>query len=488
MRTNLIFLMLILANGVAFAKPIISVGSKTFTESYVLAEIIAQTIEDAGEADVKRRPGLGATGIAFESLKTGDIDLYPEYTGTISEAILKNPKLKSVKEINLALAPMGLAVSETLGFDDTYALAVRKAYAQEKQISNISDLKKFPDIRAGFTHEFLKRADGFGALTKFYGLTFKNYKGMEHSLAYESFAENKIDLVEVYSTDAKIARYDLQLLKDDRDFFPKYLGVLFFKKELLLKYPKTAAALRGLEGKISEAKMTELNAKVELDKWGFDKTAAYFLGKKFEEKSEYWPAFFKRTKEHLSLVFISLFIAVLIGLPLGVFASRNKPLAQVVLAVSGIFQTIPSLALLCFLIPFFGIGYTPAVVALFLYALLPIVRNTYLGFTGIDPRLIESAKTLGLSSTDRLFRIELPLASPAILSGIKLSAVINVGTATLAAFIGAGGYGAFIVTGLALNDTQIILQGAIPSAVLALVVQGLFEVIDFLVIPEGLKT
>ncbi len=472
---------------IAIAKPSIVVGSKTFTESYILAEIIAQTIEDAGEATAQRRTGLGATGIIFESLKSAQIDIYPEYSGTISAAVLKNPQLKTVAAINSALAPLGLIIGQSLGFNNTYALALKKVFAEENKVENISDLKKHPDIRAAFTHEFLKRADGLDGLGKKYGLNFKNYKGMEHSLVYESLAENKIDLVEVYSTDAKILKHDLRVLKDDQEYFPNYLAVLFMRKDLAEKYPKTILALKALEGKINEATMTELNAKVELEKWSFEKTASYFLNKSAVTTETMWPMLAKRSKEHLSLVFVSLIFAILLGIPLGFLAARLPSLAQVVLISCGLLQTIPSLALLCFLIPLFGIGYTPAVIALFIYALLPIVRNTYLGFSAIDSRLIESARTLGLSQWNRLVRVEFPLASASILSGIKLSAVINVGTATLAAFIGAGGYGAIIVTGLALNDTNLILQGAVPSALLALLVHGLFEVADHWLIPKGLK-
>lgn len=469
------------------SRPKIVVGSKTFTEGYILSEIIAQVIEDTGEARVERRLGLGATGIIYESLRNGQIDIYPEYTGTITESILKDAKLKSVEDINHALARQNLIISNSLGFNDTYALAVRSEAARSMNLATMSDLQLHPEIRAGFTHEFLKRSDGFESMVKHYELSFKNYSGMEHSLAYESLAQGKLELVEVYSTDAKIKKYDLKILKDDKDFFPKYLAVLFMRKDFEAKFPKTYEALIALEGTISEEKMTELNAKVELDGWSFGKAASFFLNRTSKESTPAQSQFLKRTKEHLALVFFSLFAAIVFSIPLGLWAARSPRFAQVILAVSGVLQTIPSLALLCFLIPVFGIGYKPAVFALFLYALLPIVRNTYLGLTAIDSRLIESAQVLGLSSWDRLKLIELPLAAPSILAGIKLSAVINVGTATLAAFIGAGGYGAIIVTGLALNDTNLILQGAIPSAALALVVHGLFEILDRRIVPKGLR-
>ena len=152
-----------------------------------------------------------------------------------------------------------------------------------------------------------------------------------------------------------------------------------------------------------------------------------------------------------------------------------------------VIQTIPSLALLVFMIPFLGIGQSPALVALFLYALLPIVRNTYTGMIGIDRQLLEMAGVLGLSRWQTLSRIELPLASLSIMAGVKTSAVVTVGTATLAAFIGGGGLGTLIVRGLALNDNALILAGAIPSALLALAIHGGFVLLDRTLIPRGLR-
>lgn len=469
------------------SKPKIIVGSKTFTESYILAEILAQTIEDAGEVSVERKLGLGATGIVFESLKSGQIDIYPEYTGTISEIFFKDSKLFDTIRLNEKLIPLGLKISDPLGFNNTYALAVKKNSPATNAINKISDLRNYPNIRAGFTHEFLRRNDGFGALSNHYQFKIKKFKGMEHSLIYQSLIENKLDLIEVYSTDAKINRYNLKILIDDLDFFPKYQGVFFYRKEIEERYPKTMAAIKKLENQLSEKKMIELNAKSEIDGWSFEKTASYFLKKDSQKTFFSWELLSRRTKEHLSLVFISLITAILVGVPAGFVASGYPKFGNLLMAFSGLLQTIPALALLSFLIPVFGIGYLPSVIALFVYALLPIVRNTYVGFQGIDSRLIESARTLGLSRWQRLGKVEIPLASPAILSGIKISAVMNVGGATLAAFVGAGGYGAIIVTGLALNDTSLILLGAIPSAVMALVIHAIFEFLDRALIPKGLK-
>jgi osmoprotectant transport system permease protein len=193
------------------------------------------------------------------------------------------------------------------------------------------------------------------------------------------------------------------------------------------------------------------------------------------------------TADHLYLVFVALMAAALLGVPLGILAARHRRLGQVELMAVGVLQTIPSLAFLCFMIPLFGIGKLPALVALSLYALLPIVRNTYTGLISIDRQLLEIAGVLGLSPRQRLLRIELPLASVHLMSGIKTSAVWTVGTATLAAFIGGGGYGDLIVRGLALDDTALILAGAIPAGVLALLIHAGFELLDRWIVPRGLR-
>jgi osmoprotectant transport system permease protein len=239
------------------------------------------------------------------------------------------------------------------------------------------------------------------------------------------------------------------------------------------------------------------NAKVVLDKRDFREAAAFLVrealgdsaaaGDAPGEAPGVAAAIARNTAQHLRLVAFSLLVAILVGIPLGVLATRSRPLAAVTLTVAGVLQTIPSLALLAFLIPLLGIGLWPALVALFLYSLLPIVRNTYTGLATIPPPLAESAEALGLPARARLFRVFLPMASPSIMAGIKTSAVINVGTATLAALIGAGGLGEPILSGITLRDNSLVLQGAIPAAALALVVQWGFDLLDRVVIPKGLR-
>ena len=470
----------------------ITVSSKNFTESYILAEIFSKKIKNNfPEHDIKRNLGMGGTGILFGALVNGDIDFYPEYTGTIAEAILKRPELKDIFEINKALLPLGLTVSKPLGFNNSYAFAVKKETAEKYSINTISDLVNFPDLRYGFSYEFLERNDGYYALAERYGLKNKNVNGMAHGLAYEALESGSLDLIDVYSTDAKIKKFDLWILEDDLEFFPRYEAVILANINFVRKYPELWSQLRSLEGKINGPEMVKLNALVELEGYTFEDSAASFFQPLFsavKERKINFGQIWKKTREHLFLVFISLLFAVFIGVPLGYLATCSGWLRHSIFAVSGIVQTIPSLALLCFFVPIMGIGLAPTLAALFLYSLLPIVRNACIGLESIDRKLKETSQVLGLKRMQSIFWIEIPLSMPSILAGIKTAAVINVGTATLAAFIGCGGLGSFIVTGLALNDINTILHGAVPAAILALILQYLFDVADRFLIPKGIRS
>jgi len=234
--------------------------------------------------------------------------------------------------------------------------------------------------------------------------------------------------------------------------------------------------------------MRRMNAQVKLRGIKDSVVAANFLGVHVDgDGTGLWSRLLQRSIEHVKLVLISLGLALLLAIPLGILAARLQRLGQVVLALTGVLQTVPSLAMFVFMIPLFGIGTWPAVAALFFYSLLPIVRNTHAGLTGIAPELLESAAALGLPAAVRLREVELPLAMRSILAGIKIAAVINVGTATLGALIGAGGYGQPILTGIRLDSIPLILEGAIPAAVLALLVQGLFELVERWLTPRGLR-
>ncbi len=182
-----------------------------------------------------------------------------------------------------------------------------------------------------------------------------------------------------------------------------------------------------------------------------------------------------QTWAHIGLTMISLVLAILIAVPLGVLISRKKKLAGVVLGIAGVLQTIPSIALLGVMIPIFGIGPRPAIIALFLYALLPVLRNTFTGISEVDPAVVDAARGMGMGRRDILLKVELPLAFPVLMAGIRTAAVINVGVATLAAYVAAGGLGEFIFGGIALNNSNMILAGAIPAALLAILLDFLLS-------------
>ncbi|MDT8287108.1 MAG: glycine betaine ABC transporter substrate-binding protein [Elusimicrobiales bacterium] len=469
------------------AAPVV-VASKSFTESYILAEIVAQKLERRGLA-AERRFGMGGTGMTFDALVAGEIDVYPEYTGTIAEALLKDAGLREWEDISEALKPLGLVMTRPLGFNNTYALAVSPRFGPGKELRSVSDLRDAPPMRIGLSHEFIKRSDGFEALKRHYGLPALTAAGMEHSLAYQAAESGAVDLIDVYSTDAKIEKLGLRLLADDKEFFPRYEAVLLARRDFAESSPEAWKVFSELEGAISDGEMRALNALCDIEKYSFKAAGLSFFGLEGGEKRRKveWSKLAYRTAEHLALVLVSLLASILAGVPLGVLASRNKFFERTILSVSGVIQTIPSLALLCFFIPLFGIGTWPALAALFLYGLLPIVRNTFLGISSIPASLREMTAVLGLSGMQDIKWVKLPLSSKGIMAGIKTSAVINVGTATLAAFIGAGGYGTFIVTGLALNDIPMMLHGAVPAALLALLIQWVFDGLESLITPAGLK-
>lgn len=464
------------------------IGSKKFTESYVLGEIAKRTLIDAG-IPAEHRQGMGGTIILWQALRGGQIDAYPEYTGTITQEILKRDDASSLEQIRESLGKLGVGMTEPLGFNNTYALVMRRSDAQRLGVRTISNLRKHPELKIGLTHEFLDRQDGWQPLRERYALPQQNVVGIDHALGYAALANSSIDVKDAYSTDAKIEQNDLVVLEDDLQFFPKYEAVFLFG----LSTPANAiAALRRLEGTLDEKRMIRLNAEAERTKNYTRAANLYFedgagstntAGESFPQKLTRW------TLRHLQLAGFSLLLSVVFGIPLGIVASRGGAIGQAILGFASIVQTIPSLALLALLVPlpFFGISVRTAIAALFLYGLLPIVRNTASGLQDIPRSLRESAIALGLSPLKRLWEIYLPMASRSILSGIKTSAVINIGTATLAALIGAGGLGEPILSGLNLNDHVTILQGAIPAALLALLVQWFFDLLDRLLIPKGLR-
>ena len=488
----------------AFAAGPLVVGSKRFTESYVLGEIVRQQLQQAGVA-AEHKQGLGNTGILEQALSSGAVDVYPEYTGTIVRELLHREGSPTLEELNCWLAPRGLKAAVPLGFNNTYALALRESVAQRLNLKTVSDLATLAPaaLKLGLSHEFQQRADGWPGLQRAYGLPQQAGAALDHGLAYEALKSGQVDLIDVYSTDAQIGRQGLRVLLDDRAYFPRYDAVL------LMRVAVDAAPLQALAGRIDNATMIALNAQVELDGQTFADVARRFLAGGLVQSATqgatqgatpdatpgttqaevprpaaprpswlarlFAPDLGRLLGQHLALVFASVLLAVAVGVPLGVLAWQRPRLAGVLLGTVGVLQTVPSLALLAFLIALLGtIGFVPALLALFVYALLPIVRNTHTGLLGVPSGVTQAGCAVGLTARQVLRHIQLPLAAPTLLAGVKTAAVINVGTATVAAFVGAGGLGERIVAGLAVNDRAAMLAGALPAALLALAVQAVF--------------
>ena len=504
------------------------VASKPFAESYILAEMFAQILDARGIA-VRRRLGLGATAIAFAALRAGDIDVYPEYTGTGLVAILgeKPPSTggEAFRRVSMEFrARWGVRWLPPLGFQNTTAIAVRRATADSLHLATISDLARVSRrLVGGFSPDFLGRADGLPGLEKAYGLHMGQTRALLQSVKYQALASGEVDVIDGYGTDGQIARYNLVVLRDDKHFFPPYDAAPLVSRHLAEDRPDAVAALSELGGMLDEAHMRALNRRVEVagedvavvahdalaslglvpDTVGPPPAAAASGGPggvgtatvPEAPSAGSLPAYlwshrhatFRQTLRHLLLVVLSLGGGILVAVPLGLWLERVRRSAEGAIRAVGLLQTVPSIALLAFMIPILGIGVGPAVVALFLYSLYPIVRNTYSGVRDVDPVAVDAARALGMTDAQVLTRVRLPLAAPVIMAGIRTAAVIDVGTATLAAFIGAGGLGDPIVAGLALSDTHMILSGAIPAALLALVVDGTLSMAEGVVRPRGLS-
>ena len=477
----------------------IRIGSKKFTESVILGEML-RLLAQEDKLDVVHYREFGGTRIVFDSLVAGEIDIYPEYTGTIAAEIFAGQNVHDETTMRNLLQDKGIGMSQSLGFSNTYALALTRKRAAELGISRISDLKRLPELRLALTHEFLDRADGWPALKLHYDLQQSDVVGVDHDVAYRQLVAGEIDMIDVYSTDAMIRRGDLVLLEDDQTFFPRYDAVWLYRLDSASRYPAIMNAMRRVEGALSESAMQALNDEVEAGRTTETQAAAEFLNRHIglhaaAQTDSRTQLILRHVFEHLDLVRRSLLPAIIVGVALGIFCQRRPRTGRIVLAAVGLLQTIPSLALLVLLLPLvaalgfrsIGEGSVTAVTALFCYCLLPIVRNTYTGLEGIQSGTIESATVLGLGPIPRLVDIELPIALPTILAGIRTSAVQNVGFATLGAIIGAGGLGQPILRGIRLNDLSLILAGAIPAALLALLLQWLIDVIEWAVTPRGLK-
>jgi osmoprotectant transport system permease protein len=491
-------------------RPVV-VASKPFGESYLLCEMFAQLLESRG-LRVERRPGLGATEIAFGALRTGAIDVYPEYTGTGLVAILHDSLPDSVMaDPRAVFAHVARRFADDyqvrwlppLGFQNTYAIAVTRATASRYRLRTLSDLaRESLHLTAGFTADFIGRSDGLVGLSRVYGLHPRAVRPLAPAVKYQALASGAVDVIDGYSTDGLLARYDLVTLVDDRHFFPPYEAAALVAGKLEAEIPAAVAALTLLSGRLDETTMRQLNRRVEVDGEdvhvvaGDELKALGLVGgaqapARVEQQRSGFAAYMwdrradlaALTLRHLLLVGLALLAAVIVAVPLGLFLERTRRLAEPVIGTLGVLQTIPSIALLAFMIPLLGVGVIPALVALWLYALYPIARGTYTGVRDADPDAVAAAEALGTTPVQRLLWVRLPLAAPVIMAGVRTAAVITVGAATLAAFIGAGGLGEPIVAGLALADTRMILSGALPAAALALVVDGLLGLVERLIAP-----
>lgn len=473
----------------------ITVGSKKFTESVILGEITTQLLNAKNISSTHQRE-LGGTQLLWNALIHNNIQAYPEYTGTLAKEVLKISPPYTFDQLESSLKKFGIGMTRPLGFQNTYALGMKRSKAQSLGIQKISDLKKHPDLKLGFGEEFKNRPDGWPGLKQYYRLPHLFQNALDHDIAYRALNNDDIHLMDVYTTDAEIAYYDIQVLKDDLTFFPEYQAILLYRLDL----PSEASqVLHLLSGKINEQIMISLNKKVKIDSLNDKKVAHQFLKKSLNIQSQVkslglMQRLWHSTLSHLSLVCFSLILAIIVAIPLGILASKYHKVGSIILSTTGIIQTIPALALLVIMIEplnwlgLSGIGKPPALVALFLYSLLPIVRNTHSGFRQIPQHLQETSYVLGLGIKTRLLKIELPLALPSILSGIKTSAVLNIGFATLGALVGAGGFGQPILTGIRLDDYSLILEGAIPAAMMAIVAQLSFEALEKLLVSKGLQS
>ncbi len=494
-------------------RPVV-VASKPFGESYLLAEMFSQLLESRGFS-VERRPGLGATEIALGALRTNAIDAYPEYTGTGLIAILHDTLPDSLAaDPHAVFSHVARRFAELyhvrwlppLGFQNTYAIAVTRSTARRYRLRTLSDLgRESPHLTAGFTADFIGRSDGLVGLARVYGLRPRTVRPLSPAVKYQALASGAVDVIDGYSTDGLLARYDLVTLVDDKHFFPPYEAAALVSSRLDRQVPAAIAVLTLLSGRLDENAMRQLNRRVEVDgndvrlvagdeliALGLVGAGAQHSGRAAPsaQQSGFWrymwdrrPTIAALTARHLELVTIALLAAVIVAVPLGLSLERTRRVAEPTIGALGVLQTIPSIALLAFMIPLLGVGVVPALVALWLYCLYPIARGTYTGVRDADPDAVAAAEALGTTPMQRLLWVRLPLAAPVIMSGIRTAAVITVGAATLAAFIGAGGLGEPIVAGLALADTRMILSGALPAALLALAVDGMLALVELLVAP-----
>ncbi|PSQ97118.1 MAG: amino acid ABC transporter permease [Bacteroidetes bacterium SW_9_63_38] len=470
----------------------LTIGSKKFTENVLLGWMGTHLLQ-AQSIPATHREELGGSRFLWEALVRGDIDAYPEYTGTLRLEILADRSIPPHPDsFRAALAEIGVGMTAPIGFNNTYALGMRADHADSLDIETIRDLRAHPDLRLGFSNEFMDRADGWPSLKRTYNLSH-TARGVDHDLAYRGLATGQLDVIDLYATDAEIKRYDLRVLRDTKQYFPTYKAVFLYRRDLQTRVPGAISTLRRLEDRIPADTMQVLNARAKIDQTDGSQVAARFVNRTFglattADPDTRWERLRRYTADHLVLVGLSLGLAILLGIPLGIVAAKRRFLGPTILTVIGVIYTIPALALLAMMVPPLGLGRVPAVTALVLYSLLPIVWTTYTGLKDLSPPLLESADALGLPAGAKLWRIELPMAARSILGGLKIAVVINIGAATLGALIGAGGYGQPILTGIRRANLGLILEGTVPAGVLTLLALSLLEGLERALLPRSMQS
>ena len=487
----------------------LAVGSKNFEESRLLCELFARLIEARTDLTVERRFNFASGKMCVDAMEKGELDLYPEYTGTALFTILGRERSGDARDVlydvRRALATEhDLRWLAPLGFENTYALAVPRRIAEQHQLSTITDLARVSkDLRGGFGFEFVKRPDGLPALKATYGLDFKDVQRMQQNLKLSAVASNDIECLDVYSTDGTIARYDLVVLADDRGVFPPYEAGAIVRGATLREHPELHAVLELLAGALDAPRMQRWNRRLQEDKEPVERVAQDALEelglaevrevKAVSTKGQSLLGYMWTQREalgaetlwHLALAGAGLLLAILVAVPLGLWLERWRRGAEPTIRAIAVTQTIPSIALLAFMIPLLGTGAPPAIAALWIYALYPIARNTYTGVREADPAAVAAATALGMTPAQVLRQVRLPLAVPTIMAGVRTAAVLLIGTATLGAFVGARGLGRPIVTGLQTNDVTMILSGALLAAVLAVLVDLVLGLVERRLTPEG---
>jgi osmoprotectant transport system permease protein len=495
----------------ATRSPIV-VASKPFTESYLLAEMVAQLLERRGLA-VERRIGLGATDVAFAAIRRGDIDVYPEYTGTGLQVLLGDSAtgLSAAETYRRVAAGSVRAFDVTwlppLGFENTYAIAVSRRTAERLRLRTLADLGR-PDValRAGLTPDFIGRADGLPRLQQVTGWTPRETRPLSAVVKYSALRSASVDVIDAYSTDGRLAGDSLVVLTDNVSAFPPYEASLVVSARLRDTQPHVIALLTQLSGMIDEGAMRRCNAALELEGAELRRTAARALDELALPRGQgdaarqmlrppraglldaaWWADMPRWLGRHFFLALTALTLAVIVGGTFGTWLALSARRADLLLRLLGAIQTIPGIALLVLCIPLFGIGAPPAIFALWLYALLPIVQGVYTGLRFTDRATLQASVALGLSPWQQLRDVRIPLAAPALISALRTASVLTVGGATLAAFVGGGGLGEPIATGLSLADQRLVLAGAIPSALLAILLDLLLAGLARLVTPAHLR-